>query len=61
MREIVTTMGPTWFIVQSLIFRSGGSLGIVALLMMMATMARISNGSTNLIISPKWLSQFSLE
>ena len=63
MREIVTTMGPAWFIVQSLIFSSGGLLGVVPLMTMAMTVpiATISNGSTNLFISPKWLSQLFLE
>ena len=47
-REIVTIMGPTWFVVEQLIFSSGGSLGIVVPLMMMAMIVMISNGSTNL-------------
>ena len=46
-REIVTTMGPTWFAVQSLIFSSGRSLGIVFPLMIMMAIATISNGGTN--------------
>jgi len=52
-REIVTTMGPEWFVVQSLIFSSGGSLGGGVLLMMTVTTAMISNGSTNIFISSK--------
>ena len=44
-REIVTTMGPAWFIVQSLLFSRGGEHN------------EHCNGSTNLFISPKWLSQ----
>ncbi len=38
-RKIVTTMDPVWFIVQSLIFNSGGLSGIVVLLMMTVTMS----------------------
>ena len=30
---IVTTVGPAWFVVQSLIFSSGGLLGVVPLMM----------------------------
>ena len=37
-RQIVTTMDPEWFIAQSLIFSSGGSLGIVETMRRMATM-----------------------
>ena len=48
-------MGPAWFVVQSLIFSSGGSLGVIPL--MMTAIAMISNGHTNIFISPKWLSQ----
>ena len=41
-REIVTTMDKAWFVVQSLIFSSGGSLGSVVLLMMMVTTAMMA-------------------
>ena len=66
-REIVTAMCPAWFVVQLLLFSRGGLLGTVLLMrtvttttMTMMTMmitAVISDGSTNLFISPKWLSQ----
>ena len=72
-REIVTTMDPAWLLVQSLIFSSGGSSGIVVLLTTMAMVpmammapfrcfqsGRVScpwSDSSN----PKWLSQHSLE
>ena len=36
-------MGPMWFIVHSLVFSSGGLLGVVLLTMMMVTTATISN------------------
>ena len=36
-REIVTTMGPVWFIVQSLLFSRGGPLGTVPLMGMVTT------------------------
>ena len=53
-REIVTTMGPVWFIVQSLIFSSGGSSGIVVPLMMTTvTTVILSNVSTKLIYKSK--------
>ena len=56
-------MGPAWFVVQSLIFSSGGSLGVVPLMMtvMIVMIAMTSNSSTNLFISLKWLSQLFLE
>ena len=38
MREIVTTMGPAWFIVQSLIFSSGGLSGVLLTVVTIATM-----------------------
>ena len=65
-KEIVTTMGPAWFVVQSLIFSRGVSLGVVPLTRTVTTVttamiAAISNDSTNLFISPKWLSQLFLE
>ena len=41
-REIVTTTHPAWFVVQSLIFSSGGSSGIVAL-MTTVTTAMVAN------------------
>ena len=60
-------MGPVWFIVQLLLFSRGGLLGTVLLMrtvttttMTMMTMtitAVISDGSTNVFVSPKWLSQ----
>ena len=66
-RETVTTMGPAWFMAQSLLFSRGGLLGTVLLMrtvttttMTMMTMtitAVISDGSTNVFVSPKWLSQ----
>ena len=62
-------MGLAWFVVQSLVFNSGGSSGIVVwLTTQMVTMemteklvttvttAMLSNGSANLFISPKLLS-----
>ena len=36
-REIVTTMGAAWFVVQSLLFSRGGLLGIVPLMRMVTT------------------------
>ena len=33
-RETVTTMGPAWFMAQSLLFSRGGPLGIVPLMRM---------------------------
>jgi len=45
--------------VQLLAFSSGGSLGVIPL--MMTAIAMISNGHTNIFISPKWLSQLFLE
>ena len=41
-REIVTTMDPAWFVVQSLIFSSGGSSGIVVPLRMTVMMAMMA-------------------
>ena len=35
--EIVTTMGPVWFIVQSLLFSRGGLLGVVLLMRTVTT------------------------
>ena len=36
-REIVTTMGPAWFVVQSLLFSRGGPLGVVLLMRTVTT------------------------
>ena len=36
-RETVTTMGPAWFMAQSLLFSRGGLLGIVPLMRMVTT------------------------
>ena len=36
-REIVTTMGPVWFMVQSLLFSRGGPLGVVQLMKTVTT------------------------
>ena len=36
-REIVTTMGPVWFIVQLLPFSRGGLLGVVPLMRTVTT------------------------
>ena len=33
-----TTMGPAWFLIQSLIFRRGELLGVVPLMRMVTTM-----------------------
>ena len=64
-REIVTTMDPVWFVVQSLIFSSDGFLGIAVPLMTttvtMELMEMLSNGSTNFFISSKCSSQLLLE
>ena len=63
-REIVTTMDPAWFLVQSLIFSSDGSSGPSVLLRTTVTkvmMATSFHGSANLLINPKWSSQLSLE
>ena len=35
--EIVTTMGPAWFMVQSLLFSRGGLLGVVPLMRTVTT------------------------
>ena len=58
-REIVTTMGPAWFMVQSLFFSRGGLLGVFSV----AEDGDHRNnndddcdGSTNLSLNPKWLS-----
>ena len=72
-RDIVTTMDPARFVVQPLIFNSGGSSGVVVLLtaMMAATMVMMApfqcfqSGRVSCLWSdrsnPKWLSQLSLE
>jgi len=61
-------MGPAWFVDQLLTFSSGGSSGIVIWLTMTTvtivttvTTVILSNGCTNLKVSPKWLSQLLLE
>ncbi|MFV1078758.1 hypothetical protein, partial [Klebsiella pneumoniae] len=36
-REIITTMGPTWFMVQLLLFSTSGLLGVVALMRTVTT------------------------
>ena len=56
-REIVTTMGPTWFTVQSLLFSRGGLLGVVPLMRMVTTMTTTMMMAAQTYISPKLLSQ----
>ena len=59
-REIVTTMGPAQFMIQSLIFSRGGPLGVVPLMRTVttATMTMMNIAmAAQTYISPKLLSQ----
>ena len=54
-----TALGPEWFVAQSLILSSGGSLGVVVLLT--AAVRGDGGGGMNSFRSPKWWSRLCSE